>query len=212
MSAKNLWQIFRATPKPSLLAWAACSAVVHVTLPLWMLYLAIVVFTDQAYGGLGILAALSTLIALAATVVAGRLVDRNHQRPVLKISAWIELLLGGLRLFVTGVPLAVVHNLAHQQSNAHTLVVFNWYYDQEADPVGRWAFFQMCAYFQALTQAVLLLAVIAGLLIFANTQLEVIRYACGLLGLLGLLILGLDSAGWGLAGKNKGSVDSPALN
>ena len=52
-----------------------------------------------------------------------------------------------------------------------------------------WAFLQMCEYSQAVIHVSLLLAIIAGLLIFSADQLSVLRYACVILSLGGLPML-----------------------
>lgn len=192
LSLRQCWRLFGATPKGGLWAFAGSTAVLHVLLPLWSVYLAIVVFADRAYEGLGLLAAVSAVIALSVSLGTGWLVDRGRQRGVMLVSACLELLLGGLRFFVASVPMAVVHNLAHQQSSAHSLVVFQWYYDQEDERVRRLAFFQMCSYFQAICHLVFLAILVACLFIFADNQLEVIKYACIALGFAGLLIPGLS--------------------
>ena len=192
LALKRLWQVFRATDKGGLLAFTASNLVFNIFLPLWMLYLAIVIFTDQAYGSLGVLLAASSLLALLATLLAGRLVDRGRYRPLLRVSAWIELLLGGLRFLITGVPLAVVHNFVHQQAWSHNLLVFQWYYGHETDQNKRPAFFQMCACFQNWIHAFVLAVIIVCLFIFADARLEVIKYACIALALSGPLLLGLS--------------------
>ena len=192
LALKRLWQVFRATHKGGLLAFAASNLVFNIFLPLWMLYLAIVIFTDRAYGSLGVLLAASSVLALLATLLAGRLADRGRHRPLLRANAWIELLLGGLRFLVTGAPLAVAHNFAHQQAWSHNLLVFQWYYGHETDPNKRLAFFQMCAYFQTLTHSFVLVVIIACLFIFTDAHLEVIKYACIALALSGPLLLGLS--------------------
>ena len=192
LAFKRVWRVFRATHKGSLLAFVASYSVFSILLPLWMLYLAIAIFADQAYGGLGILLAASSLLALLAALLAGRLADQGRYRPLLRISAWAECFLGGLRFFVTGIPLAVVHNFAHQQAWSHNLLVTKWYYDQETDPAQRIAFFQMCSYSRALVYTFVLAIILACLFIFADAQLEVIRYACIALALSGPLLLGLS--------------------
>ncbi len=195
LTFKHYWQIFKATHKGSLVAFAASNMVFNIFLPLWMLYLAIYIFADKAYGGLGILLAASSVIALLVSLLAGRLIDRGYCKPLLMTNSLIECLLGGLRFFVIGIPLAMAHNFIHQQAWAHSIVTFQWYYGQESDPINRLAFFQMCSYFQTLMHVIVVLAIIICLLIFTSSQMEVLKYACIALGLSGALMFGLSLKG-----------------
>ena len=97
--------------------------------------------------------------------------------------------MGGLRLLVAGIPMAVIHNFAHPQSWAHNLVIFQWYYKYEKRGIERMAFLQMCEYFQAAFHIPAILAVIGGLLIFHDAQPEVLKYASVVLGLVGPMML-----------------------
>ena len=190
LTFKMYWQLFKATHKGSLLSFAASNMVFNVFLPLWMLYLAIYIFADKAYAGLGALLAVSSLVALLISLLVGRLIDRGYYKPLLATSSFAECLLGGLRFFVVSIPLAIAHNFAHQQAWVHSIVTFQWYYGEKSDPVGRLAFFQMCSYFQTLIHVLVMTAILVCLLIFSSSQMEVLKYACIVLGLSGSLMFG----------------------
>ena len=192
MTFQRYWQIFKDTPKGGLLAFSASNLIFNIFLPLWTLYLAVVIFVDKTYSGLGILFAVSSLVALLVSLVVGRLIDRGHYKPVLRVSGWLEFLLGGMRFFVVGIPTAVAHNFVHQQGWAHNLTAFQWYYERESRPIERLVFFQMCSYFQSLIHVIIVIVILVCLWVFADSQLEVLKYTCIILGLSGPFMLALS--------------------
>ena len=193
MTFQRYWQSFKNTPKASLLAFSASNLTFNIFLPLWTFYLAVVIFIDKTYSGLGILFAASSLIALLVSFLVGRLIDHGHHKPVLRISGWLECFLGGLRFFVVSIPTATIHNFIHQQAWAHNLTVFQWFYKQESRPIERLVFFQMCSYFQTLMHVLVVVVILVCLGVFADSRLEVLKYACIILGLSGPLMLGFSS-------------------
>lgn len=161
---------------------------------IWALYLAIAVFADKAYGGLGLMLAASALVAMAVSWAVGRLVDRGRGRQVLLVSSLVEALAGALRWFVTGIPQAVGHNFLQQQQVGHNLTLFQWYFDKSRPQAERPAFFLAYSYIHDLTFALIagglaLLLASAG----AGSQVEILRAACIIIGVgSGLAIAGLS--------------------
>ena len=139
---KKVWDAFRQVPKRSLWAFSVSTMVYYVFLYLWSLYLAIAIFADKAFAGLGLILSASAIVALLASWLAGRAFDRGRYKSVLRGSAWVEFLLSGVRFFVVSIPMAVVHNLIQQQSMAHNLIVCQWYYKQGRQPEQRLPFFR----------------------------------------------------------------------
>ena len=189
---KKYWELFKNTPKKNLLSFAISNMIFNVFLPLWMLYLGIVVFTDKAYSGLGFLLAISAAATILVTFIAGRLVDKGYYKPLLRGSGWAEFVLGGLRFFVVSIPGAIVHNFLLQQSQAHSILIFKWYYGQDDKQAERLAFFQMCRIFEVAIHSLIVVTIIASLWVFKDNQLDVLRFACIALGLLGPLMIGLS--------------------
>ncbi len=191
LNFKSYLKIFQQIPKKGLLSFTASNLIFSVFLPLWMLYLAVEVLSGKVYGGLGILMAISALATIAVSLLVGKFIDAGRNKPVLRSSALVEFLLSGMRFFVVNIPMAGVHNFLQQQSWAHNIINFRWYYEQKQKSAERLAFFQVCSFFQALIHGLIVVIIVACLLIFSNSQPEVLRYACIVLGLFSPLMLGL---------------------
>ena len=183
-------RLFKRVSKRGLMACMISFLIPNVILPIWLLYLAVAIFADEAYGGLGIIAAAASVLAISISLLTGKLVDKGRYRGILRAGTWGELLFGGLRFFVTGVPSAAAHNLLWQQSS-HNIVAYEWYFEQAKDKADRLAFFQMYSYCQTVVHGLLLVLLIGGLLIFSAHQPEVLRIACIATACLAPLILGL---------------------
>lgn len=190
MSPGKTRQLFKRIPKRGLMACMISFLIPNIILPLWLLYLAAAVFVDEAYGGLGIIAAVSSVLAIAISLLTGRLIDKGRYRGILHAGTWSEMLFGGLRFFVTGVPSAAAHNLLWQQSS-HNIVAYEWYFEQAREKADRLAFFQMYSYCQTVVHGLLLALLIVSLLIFSAHQLEVLQIACIVTACFAPLILGL---------------------
>ncbi len=191
LNFKNYLKIFKQIPKKELLSFVASNVAFVIFLPLWTLYLAIAIFSGKVYIGLGIIAAVSALATILVAILAGRFVNSNRYRSVLRSSVSAELLLSGMRFFVAGIPMAAVHNFLQQQAWAHNVVNFKWYYEQRQKSIERLAFFQVCSFFQALFHGSIVFIIVVCLLIFSDAQTEVLKYACITLGLFSPLMLGL---------------------
>ena len=188
----GLWQTYKKLPKAKLWRFYL-SHLAGLIGSFWALYLAIAIFTTQTYSGLGILFAASAGVSMLISFVVGRLIDRGLSRPVLLTSSLLESLTGGLRLLVTGVPQAVAHNFLQQQSSGYTLTLFQWYFDKKRPAAERLAFFQVYSYFFYFFNCLIMAGLIVCLVIFANSQLEVLRLFAAVLGIaVGLLIVGLS--------------------
>ena len=186
---KRYWQIFKATPKRPLLAAVASGNVAMVMMPIWLLYLAVTIFTKETYSGLGLIAAVSALVAIGVSKLAGYFVDKGRPELLLKGSASLELLLGLGRLFVVNAPLAFTHNILQQQSLTHDLINSNWYYrSARHQPHQRLAFFQVYTIVSRGFRIVCFLIILGLLLLFSDHQFTVLGYSCAALGLLGLPI------------------------
>ncbi|MYB40348.1 MFS transporter [Candidatus Saccharibacteria bacterium] len=189
---RPLWEAYKRLPKRKLwsfylshMAWLIGS--------LWALWLAIAIFTTQTYSGLGILFAASSVVSMAISWLVGRLIDKGFNRPVLLTSSLLESLLSGLKLAVTGVPLAVAHNFLQQQSAGYTLTTFQWYFDKKRPREEQLAFFQVYSYFFYFFNSLILIGLIVCLVVFSDSQLEVLRLSSVFLGIaVGLLVAGLS--------------------
>ena len=188
---RGLLRTYRRMPKSK--AWAFwLSNAAGLAVMFWALYLAIAIFDDRAYSGLGILFAASAGLSMLISWLVGRLIDRGRGRQVLITSSLIEGLSGGLRWFVTGIPRAVAHNFLQQQQSGHTLTLFQWYFDKNRPAAERLAFFQAYAYFHDLLFSLLVGSLIVWMTISTGSQLEILRLGCIILGLSsGLLLFGL---------------------
>ena len=192
LKPRSLWEIYRRLPKRKLWSFYL-SHVTGLIGSFWALWLAIAIFTTQTYSGLGILFAASSVVSIAISWLVGRLIDKGLGRPVLLTSGLLESLTSGLRLLVTGVPLAVAHNFLQQQSSGYTLTLFQWYFDKKRPEEERLAFFQIYSYFFYFFNSLILAGLIACLVIFSTSQLEVLRLTSVFLGIaVGLLITGLS--------------------
>lgn len=183
-------EIFKTLPRGFITSYTTSNAIFNVLLPLWLLYLAVAVFSDNAYSGLGAIVAFSALVTIAVSILAGKLIDKGRRATILKGGAYTELSLGIMRLFITGIPAATLHNFLHQQAWAHNMVVFKQYYSLAASKSAeRLAFLQTCSLAQSFAHALVVGLVIVLLLIFSNHQLDVLKYICVALGFAGLLLL-----------------------
>ena len=188
----NCWQLFKNTPKRALLSSLATDNIFGVMSPLWTLYLAIVIFTEDTYSGLGLISAASAFVSIGASKLAGYFVDKGRPRLVLKSSGLAEIALGLFRPFVGSAPLAFSHDALHQQSSAHSIINCNWYYETSARAAKSkqmLTFFQMYHLAGQVASGLLYLTVLSLLLIFSQHQLDVLVYSCAALGLLGLPII-----------------------
>lgn len=188
----GLWQSYRKMSPTKLWAFLL-SNVAGLAVVFWALYLAIAVFADKAYGGLGVLFAASAVFSMFLSWLVGRLVDKGRGHKVLVASSLLESLTGGLRWFVTGIPQAVAHNFLQQQQSGHTLTLFQWYFDKSRPVAERPSFFQAYAYIHDFT-FVLISGGLAVLMLVTpeQSQLEVLRIVCIVIGVVcGLVISGL---------------------
>lgn len=192
LKPKGLWQSYQKMQKAKLGAFLL-SNIAGLAVGIWALYLAIAVFADKAYGGLGILFAASAIFSMFLSWLVGQLVDRGKGHKVLVASSLLESLTGGLRWFVTGIPQAVAHNFLQQQQSGHTLALFRWYFDKTRPAAERPSFFQAYAYIHDLTFALISGSLVVLLLVVpAQSQLDVLRIACIVMGVVaGLVISGL---------------------
>ena len=196
LEAKNLnfgkyWQIFKETPKKTLLASLGSINMTQVVLPIWFLYLSIVVFAENSYAGLGLISAAATLVAVIFNKIAGKITDKGNPASLIRKSALAEIVLGLSRPLIINAPLAFGHNILHKQSSIHVIVSSNWYFARSQRKAGEMlAFFQMYVFAKALVKSILLLLVLLLLLIFEGHQLQVLVYStAGLSVILGLSML-----------------------
>ena len=123
LKLKRLWRIYRQASKISL--WSMYfSDLAFWASGLWGLYLAVTIFTDQTYSGLGILFSLSACFSMLLAWLIGKWLEKGYTTPILFISAGLESLIGDLRFFITNVPQVVAHNFLSEQSNGHSLATY----------------------------------------------------------------------------------------
>ena len=196
LESKNLrfskyWQIFKQTPKRTLIASLASINVSHSLVPIWFLYLSIVIFAENTYANIGLISAVATLVAVISTKIAGKITDRDNPKSLIRRSAWTEVILGLSRPFIVNAPLAFGHNIIQKQSSIHSVVSSNWYLNRSRQKPGEMlAFFQMCSFGALLLKAIILLIILLLLLIFEGHQPKVLGYSTAGLGVLfGLFIL-----------------------
>ena len=185
------WKIFKETYKHPLVATLASDSIFYVLMPLWALYLMVVVFVENTYSGIGIVAATSALVTIIFAKITGYYVDKRRPEIILKISASAELVLGAFRPFVTTVPLAFAHNILHQASTAHGAATSDWYFSlaRRNGQTGRMlAFLQMYNLTSQIFQALLLLIALILLLVFKQPPIDILGIYCACLGFLGLII------------------------
>ena len=188
----KVWEAFKRVPKGSLGAFVVSIGVYYVFLYLWSLYLAVAIFADKAFAGLGLVLSASAIVALLASWLAGRAFDRGRYRSVLRGSTWIEFLLSGVRIFVVSIPAAALHNLVQQQAMAHNLIACQWYYAEGKQPEKRLPFFRMCNLAQGVAHGLVVATILILLVIFSQAQLEVLKWSCAALGIFSPLMLALS--------------------
>jgi hypothetical protein len=71
-----------------------------ITVTIWPLYLGVFVLVTNTYAVLGILAAVSTALALVAIMAIGKLIDKQRGKQLLDIGAYLNAVLHLFRPFV----------------------------------------------------------------------------------------------------------------
>lgn len=85
-----------------------------VTVTVWPLFLGIFVLQENTYAALGLLASVSTIVALATVFVIGKLIDANKGRRLLNAGAISNAMLHLLRPFVTAPAQALAVNIINE--------------------------------------------------------------------------------------------------
>ena len=146
----------------------------------WPLYIGLVIFANNPYSGIGILAAVTAIVSTTTCFGVGRLVDRGHSRLIMKGSALMEFVMSLSRFFVTTPIGAIIHNIVWQTRHGHRVVVSKWFYQTNDIPADKIICFQDTIQIVRHLAAAVVSATILVLVILAPPaeQLNMIRYFC----------------------------------
>ncbi len=110
LAYKKLWRDF--------ISWGGAGIEMNVTHIIWPLFIAVTIITTNTYAGIGLITSLSTVVAIIAARVIGKIVDRRQGGMLLKWSAMFSSFLHLLRPFVGGVGGVVAINSAGEVASS----------------------------------------------------------------------------------------------
>ena len=183
----GLWQKMK-TNKGGLAA-AAGSRLCYVGNQLyWTVYIAITIFTANAYGVLAVLMTASLLLAFLAAIFIGRLTDRGKAYLLLRWGAAGEVALALSQIFISTPIGAIVHGLLKEKIDKLHVIPINKGIADEADSFGD----QRVEYIAVVENFIMFGQVCLGLVILTLMQffepLAALRAGVVLAGFAGLLV------------------------
>lgn len=184
---------FRGLPwrrqAPNYVAMSAFELDNVASLIMWPLFLGVAIFTTDTYAKLGLIAALSTSIALSASWVIGRLVDRRSGPSLYQYSVLANAALHVGRSFVGSFGGVVALNIANDPVTVAFRMPFTKGYYDEADSIEGYRIAYISSMQAVGSAAKALYAVVLGVAMFYGDDIRILHAQFILVGALTLYML-----------------------